>query len=55
MGVKLVSDTKRGAETEGVREQGAEEIFGQKRDEMTRGWRKLHNVEFHISHSFHQV
>jgi hypothetical protein len=22
-------------------------IFGPKRDELTRGWRKLHNEEFH--------
>jgi hypothetical protein len=26
---------------------GAEEIFGPKRDEVTREWRKLHNKELH--------
>ena len=31
----------------GVREQGAEEIFGPKRDEVTGEWRRLHNQELH--------
>jgi hypothetical protein len=26
-------------------------IFGQKRDEVTRGWRKLHNEELHNLYS----
>jgi hypothetical protein len=38
-------------QTEGVREQGAEDIFGPKRDEGTGGWRKLHNEELHNLYS----
>jgi hypothetical protein len=30
-----------------VFENGAEEIFGPKRDEVIRGWRKLHNEELY--------
>jgi hypothetical protein len=47
----LVSDIEGGTQTEGVREKGAEEIFGSKRDEMTVGWRKLHNEEHHNLYS----
>jgi hypothetical protein len=41
----LVSDTKGGTYAEDVWEQGAEEDIGPKRDEVTGGWRKLHNEE----------
>jgi hypothetical protein len=44
--LNLVSDIKGGTQTEGVREQGAEE-----RDEATGGWRKLHNEELHNFYS----
>jgi hypothetical protein len=30
---------------------GLRRIFGSKRDEVTGGWRKLHNEEFHTMHS----
>jgi hypothetical protein len=30
-------------------------IFGPKRDEVTGEWRKLHNVELHILHSFTNI
>jgi hypothetical protein len=32
---------------EGIRKQVLRRIFGPKRDEMTGGWRKLHNEELH--------
>jgi hypothetical protein len=47
----FVSDTKRGTETEGVGEQGAEGIFGPKRDEVTGEWKKLHYEEIRNFHS----
>jgi hypothetical protein len=34
-----------------VFENGAEEIFGPKRDEVTGEWRKLHNEELHDLYS----
>jgi hypothetical protein len=34
-----------------LREEGVEEIFGLKRDEVTGGWRKLHNEDLHNLHS----
>jgi hypothetical protein len=30
-------------------------IFGPKRDELVRGWRKLHNEEFHNLHAFSNI
>jgi hypothetical protein len=30
-------------------------IFGPKRDEMTEGWRKLHNEEFHSLYSLPNI
>jgi hypothetical protein len=30
-------------------------IFGPKRDEVTGGWRKLHNEEFHILYSSQSI
>jgi hypothetical protein len=48
----LVSNIKEGSQTEGVREQGTEEnIWTEKRDEVKRGWRKLHNEELHNLYS----
>jgi hypothetical protein len=47
----LVSDIKGGKQTEDVCEQGAEMIFGSKRDEVTGEWRKLHNEELHDLYS----
>jgi hypothetical protein len=47
----LVSDIKRGPETEGVSERVLRGIFGPKRDEVTGGWRKLHNEELHNLYS----
>jgi hypothetical protein len=32
---------------EGVREQGAEENTGSKREEVAEGWRRLHNEQLH--------
>jgi hypothetical protein len=39
----LVSDIKGGTYTEGVTVQVLWRILGPKRDEVTEGWRKLHN------------
>jgi len=36
---------------EGVREQGAEENTGSKREEVAEGWRRLHNEEPHTLYS----
>jgi hypothetical protein len=41
----VTSNIKAETQTEGVRKQGAEKIFGSKKDEVTGGWRKLHNEE----------
>jgi hypothetical protein len=30
-------------------------VFGPKRDEVTRGWRKLHNVELHDLYSLPSI
>jgi hypothetical protein len=38
MAVKFVPDMKGGTETEGIREQGAEEVFGSKTDEVMGEW-----------------
>jgi hypothetical protein len=43
----LISNTKGKAYTGGVSKQGAERIFGPKRDELMAEWRKLHNGELH--------
>jgi hypothetical protein len=40
----LVSDIKGGEQTEDILEEGTEETT---RDEVTGGWRKLHNEEHH--------
>jgi hypothetical protein len=46
MGAELVSDIKGRTQTEGVCENRVlRRIFGPKRDEVTGGWRKLHNEE----------
>jgi hypothetical protein len=47
----LVSDIKGGTQTEGVLEEGLGRILGPKRDEVTEGWRKLHNEELHNLYS----
>jgi hypothetical protein len=39
----MVSDIKRGIQSEEVREQGAEESTGPNRDDVTGGWRELRN------------
>jgi hypothetical protein len=44
--VVLISDFKGGTCTEGFENRVLRRIFVPKRDELTRGWRKLHNVEF---------
>jgi hypothetical protein len=41
--------------TEGDWEQNAERIFGQKRDEVTGGWRKLHNEGLHNLYSLSSI
>jgi hypothetical protein len=45
----LVSDIKAGAKAEGVCEKGAEENIW--RDNVTGGWNKLYNEEFHNLYS----
>jgi hypothetical protein len=47
----LISDIKGGTLTKGGSEQGAEETFGPKRDEVTGGWRKLHNEKVYNLYS----
>jgi hypothetical protein len=47
MGVKLVSVIKGGTHTGSVEIRVLRRIFGPKRDEVMRGWRKLHNEELH--------
>jgi hypothetical protein len=47
----LVSHVKRRTQIEGVYEQGAEETFGPKRDELIGGWRRLYNEELHNLYS----
>jgi hypothetical protein len=47
----LVSAIKRGTQTEGVENRVLRRIFGLKRDEVTGGWRKLHNEELHNLYS----
>ena len=32
---------------EGIKEQAAEDLFGPKREEITRGWREIHREELH--------
>jgi hypothetical protein len=41
----FVSHTKRRTQIQDVREQGAEENFGPKREEMEGDWRRLRNEE----------
>jgi hypothetical protein len=43
----LISDVKGGTLTEGVEYRVLRKIFQPKRVEVTGGWRKLHNEEFH--------
>jgi hypothetical protein len=43
----LVSDIRGGKWTEGVEKRVLRKIFGPKRDEVTRGRRKLHNEYLH--------
>jgi hypothetical protein len=43
----LVSDIKEGTQTEGCENRALRRIFGPKRDEVIRRWRKLHNEELH--------
>jgi hypothetical protein len=45
----LVSDIKRDAKTNGVREHVG--LFAPKRDEITESWRKLHNEGLHNLYS----
>jgi hypothetical protein len=48
----LASDIKGETPTEGVFEDMVlRRIFGPKRDEVTGGWRKLHNEKFHNLYS----
>jgi hypothetical protein len=47
----LVSDIKRGTQTEVFGNRVLRRIFGPKRDEVTEGWRKLHNEELHNLYS----
>jgi hypothetical protein len=47
----LVSYVKGGIQNESDREEGAEETSGPKTDEVTGGWRKLHNEELRKSYS----
>ena len=49
MAAKLVSHSKRNTYLESVRQAGAEDIFGSKTEEVTRGWIELLNVRH--SHS----
>jgi hypothetical protein len=42
---------KGGTQIESVREQGAEENIGTKREKMTGIWRRLHNEELHNLHA----
>jgi hypothetical protein len=51
----LVSDTKRGTQTEGVENRVLRRIFGPKRDEVIGGWRKLHNEELHKLYSLPSI
>jgi hypothetical protein len=44
-GYETWSPTLRAEQTDGVGEQGAQEIIGLKRYEVIEGWRKLHNEE----------
>jgi hypothetical protein len=47
----LVSDINGGTYTEGVREQVLGRIFAPNRDEVTGGWREMHNEELHNLYS----
>jgi hypothetical protein len=47
----LVSDSNKGTYTEGFENRALRRIFGTKRKEVTGGWRKLHNEEFHDLYS----
>jgi hypothetical protein len=47
----LVTDIKRGTQIEVLLEQDTEENFVPKRDDVTGGWRKLHNEELHNLYS----
>jgi hypothetical protein len=47
----MVSNSKRGTQTEGVWNRVLRRIFGPKRDGVTGGWRKLHNEELHSFNS----
>jgi hypothetical protein len=52
----LVCDIEGETQTEGVREQGAEEnIWTEKKDEVTGGWRKLHNEELRNFYSLRSI
>jgi hypothetical protein len=51
MDIKLVSHIKGRTQIECVSEQGFKRIFGPKRDEMSGGWRRLHNEECHNLYS----
>jgi hypothetical protein len=46
----LVSHTKGGTKAEDAREKGAEKIFGSKRQELTKNWRKFHSKELNDLH-----
>jgi hypothetical protein len=47
----LVSDIKEGHRLEVFENRVLRRIFGPKRDDMTREWRKLHNEELHDLYS----
>jgi hypothetical protein len=51
----LVSDIKGGTLTEGVENRVLRRIFGQKRDEVTGEWRKLHNEKLRDLYSLPSI
>jgi hypothetical protein len=52
MGMKLeLSHTSGTSLIEGVREQVLRGLFGPKREEMARDWRRLHSEELHDFHA----
>ena len=46
----MVSHTKGRTKAEDAREKGAKKIFGSKRQELTKNWRKFHSNELNDLH-----